>query len=618
MPEKQARAHTFATGNLIACVNESPRSTLGREARSALLGTTDIGDILAVVEVQVAQAAADGSLKELHEDSVEWRPESVILRCPGLVLERAADGNVLIQHGSCSQAQTFVITGRAASAFNLPGEFRVEDDLCADPPAAGLVFRADAGWSCVIAATPARILEWKSTSQTGGEFRFRCAPTKDFRFVVTTDRSEETARKMANEAICRPQTVFAKAQETWRRFYEEEVPFYPLADDRFKSLYQMCWYALRSNRMSYGQPPLEKSFTCPSKFTYRHQWLWDSVFATMGLRWLHDKTAAAEEFENVLAHPYADGMLSHDLCHHGSLAKMWWPEGEGGRSTVAAPPVLGLGIEKVFETTQDPRLIEKAFPVMVRYVDWFFANLDSDRNQLVALRHTHESSWDNSPRWDQAMQKDRRLVPPVETVDTNCWLVCELQRLARWARLLGHKEQAKTFEERAARTAEAIRAVLWDERDQFFYDVAEVTHTSMRVKTPAAFLTLWGGIATGEQEKALVSHLTNPEEFWTKYPVPSVARNEPTFTSKDMFRGPTWANINWLVIQGLRLRDYHELAKELATRTLNMMISQGRPEAREWYDPDTGEPCGALNYGWSAGVGVDLVMDALKDERNGK
>ena len=42
--------------------------------------------------------------------------------------------------------------------------------------------------------------------------------------------------------------------------------------------------------------------------------------------------------------------------------------------------------------------------------------------------------------------------------------------------------------------------------------------------------------------------------------VPSISRSQPEFYSKDMWRGPVWININYLIARGLERYGFREEA----------------------------------------------------------
>lgn len=118
-----------------------------------------------------------------------------------------------------------------------------------------------------------------------------------------------------------------------------------------------------------------------------------------------------------------------------------------------------------------------------------------------------------------------------------------------------------------------VQSVFWDNDDGFFYDRA-VGQGAVRVKTAAGFMPLFAGAATVEQTEKMVIHLTNQNLFWGAFPIASTAFSESSYT-KDYWRGPTWINYNYMIIQGLRRYGYTDIAKRLRETTL--------AEIARWY-----------------------------------
>ena len=76
-----------------------------------------------------------------------------------------------------------------------------------------------------------------------------------------------------------------------------------------------------------------------------------------------------------------------------------------------------------------------------------------------------------------------------------------------------------------------------------------------------------------------------------------------------MWRGPTWVNVNYLLIEGLKRREgYKDLADELRRRTLEMIMSGD--DIYEYYEPRTGRmpPKAASIYGWSSALFIEMVI----------
>ena len=97
------------------------------------------------------------------------------------------------------------------------------------------------------------------------------------------------------------------------------------------------------------------------------------------------------------------------------------------------------------------------------------------------------------------------------------------------------------------------------------------------------------------------------DKFWLRYPVPSVAATEPTFSARQtnlIWRGPTWVNTNWLLWRGMKQNGHSENAEYLAARTVEMVAAQG---LYEFYNPLSGQGMGAKSFGWSS-LALDMAL----------
>jgi hypothetical protein len=106
-----------------------------------------------------------------------------------------------------------------------------------------------------------------------------------------------------------------------------------------------------------------------------------------------------------------------------------------------------------------------------------------------------------------------------------------------------------------------------------------------------------------------MEHLKDRKEYWSEYPIPTVAMTEKSFdpsNQKLLWRGPTWINTNFFIYFGLRKHKETKTADELAMRTIELVQKSG---FREFYNPLTGKGGGAKNFGWSTLVSL---MDVTK------
>lgn len=228
---------------------------------------------------------------------------------------------------------------------------------------------------------------------------------------------------------------------------------------------------------------------------------------------------------------------------------------------------------------------------------------------------------DNSPRFDSATRLD--------AVDFNAYLAHECEWLSAFARRLGLAGEGRKWQQEAVRINHLIRERLWSAEQQFFVDHDVERGHASGILACSGFMPLLSGAATPEQAAALLAHLKNPSTFGTAFPVPSVAACHTGCYAKDMWRGPVWININWLVARGLDRYGFHEDARRLRLRTREEIEQQHEAWGSlfEFYD-DRGEVPPPLlmrkgkcapqeqpihqvfhDYGWTCTLYADLVFD---------
>ncbi len=194
-------------------------------------------------------------------------------------------------------------------------------------------------------------------------------------------------------------------------------------------------------------------------------------------------------------------------------------------------------------------------------------------NGLCEYQHPYSSGLDDNPLWDDGM--------PVESPDLNTYLYLQQDSLAKIAEVLGEKEDAVMWRERAEEAmAQRMIRLMWDERAGLFW--ASRKGSRINVRTPFNLFPLITGRMPKEIAARLVAHLTDEKQFWTRYPV---AIDDPEFNALQMWRGPTWVNVNYSLVERLEQANYKDLADKPRRRTLEMILSGN--DIYEYYEPHT-------------------------------
>jgi glycogen debranching enzyme len=144
---------------------------------------------------------------------------------------------------------------------------------------------------------------------------------------------------------------------------------------------------------------------------------------------------------------------------------------------------------------------------------------------------------------------------------------------------------------------------LWDPFSAEYFSRDFVTHHFLKESSIAALMPLYAGCIDQKRADILVRALENEHRFGPAFPVPSVPLDSPWFKNKTYWQGPTWINMNWLIIDGLKRYGYKDHAAALREITLELVNRSG---FYEYFDPVTGEPAGAPEFSWTAALTIDL------------
>lgn len=388
----------------------------------------------------------------------------------------------------------------------------------------------------------------------------------------------------------------------------------PVVAPRWQPLIGAAWDVLHSNTIHL--PRHSKSpIVVPAKSGYVAGWQWDSYFAAIGLR--HGSAVdAAAQVEVFLDAQQADGSIPDVLHDHGQIrCAADLPVGELAATAakihtdpadpalldvpITKPPLAAWAAQLVAESRGRDLLAERpeAFDSLRR---WWLGRPTIEG--LPAYDHPYSSGLDDSPLFDAG--------PRVSAPDLTSYLVLEADLMADRASVAGDSVTMIGHQQRAERLTRLLLS-RWDPATQVFTSASPRGRSSIR--TPLTLLPLLTGRLPGEIVSALLVALDAPDAFGTPVGVPTVGAAEETFDPDRMWRGPVWANMNWLTVQGLRRVDQDSRARALARDTLAAFEAAG--DFPEYLRPDTGRPAShaVLNFSWSAALTIDLAVQLSTD-----
>ncbi len=390
----------------------------------------------------------------------------------------------------------------------------------------------------------------------------------------------------------------------------------------------------------------EYKFIAPSNKEYVFQWLWDTAFHAIILSHF-DLNWAKAEINNFLKGQQDDGFLPHIIFWGGKKRLPHWAYIESvisirpRTSSITQPPILPMAVEIIYNKDKDLKFLEQTVDKLAANHKWLLKNRDNDKDNLISIISPNESGMDELPVFQLAANytgeeptrlhftyrkgdlknyrykfDNKKILEKdyfnVEELLFNTIYIESARSLSRLYKNLKNTKESKYFETLADKAEQSFLEKCWDKEDDIFYSIYSNSEKMAKVKTVASLVPLLLTGLKGKKLTALIEkHLLNENEFWTPFPFPSVAKDEPYYYPyetpihkiKLLWRGPTWISTNWLVIKGLRKHGFDSIADEATKKMLLMIEKEG---FREYYNPETGKGYRRENFGWS-GLIIDLL-----------
>jgi glycogen debranching enzyme len=309
---------------------------------------------------------------------------------------------------------------------------------------------------------------------------------------------------------------------------------------------------------------------------YKAAYLWDTAFISQV--WMYwDPTIAQELMKYLMRFQKKDGMVKHAVLE--IVIKPF-------AYSNSQPPLLSWATWRIFERSKDLEFLVHMYPKLVRYQNWLRSNRRHS-DGLYFWKHPYESGIDNSPRFSNRDESRFEDTTKMAAVDMSSYVALSLEALEMIARELGMELEALDYRHEYESLKVTMNEKLWDHVDQTYYDWDYSKDDFIRMNTISNFTPMVAGVSGPAQSMSLSIRLTDPAQYNTRIPFPSVARNDEHFL-KDMWRGPVWINMAYLGVLGLERTGFKAEAAEMARKIVRGVYETYHTEGSfyEFYDPD--------------------------------
>ena len=377
----------------------------------------------------------------------------------------------------------------------------------------------------------------------------------------------------------------------------------------------------------------------PLEVRYPHQWTWDSCAHSIVLTHI-DLEAAKQEMELLLRAQKADGFIPHMIWNRkrmhwaDKMLKRFYPSDNG--SPYLQPPALAeaaerIATEYVCSEIDDPDFLRWALPRLKKYYLYIHNTRVRSDDCLPEIIISYEAK-DRSPEYDTIYGASNAGLAPMGPMSSLsrkymimgwdmdkifasnrfrvkdtlfcCVYAQNLRALSRLCDLAGD-DDGDTFATMADKVEQSILNKMYDEESGLYYSLDARNGKDEQIKTntiSCLMPLILDNINQKQADKLVNDWLLNPNEYWTKYPIPVEPVSSKYHNMRVIWRGhQTWVYTNWYIEKGLRKLGYDNVADELTKRTYKLVRKEG---FREYYSAISGKGERAVDFGWST-----LVLD---------
>jgi len=367
--------------------------------------------------------------------------------------------------------------------------------------------------------------------------------------------------------------------------------------------------------------PLRHTWVQPGGPYYQGQWIWDTMFVVDLLSLLPgQKQIIRDIFQNYWDFQDRWNKKMPDYAHDMiTVAIKTAPQAERQFSQI---PILAWGVERVYQRNHDKELLAQSLDRLERFHDWFWRERDLHDNGLITLgaysgvlQHARWETFDYECNLDtMRMTVHPRRQGPNEgpwygdicVPGNTAYLILAERSLTRLAEITGNKPMAQRRAKRIEKAVQAMRDHMWDDAAGTFLAVHRDSLKKIPVATIGSWIPLVAAVPTETMAKRMAEVLSSPA-WQTPLPVPTVDRTDKRWKSNGFWRGDVWPSTNYQIASGLAAYGHHDLAADIADKTIANAIKHG---ISEHYDSLTGQALGVPDYCMSCTL-VTMMLDGL-------
>ena len=239
-------------------------------------------------------------------------------------------------------------------------------------------------------------------------------------------------------------------------------------------------------------------------------------------------------------------------CYVWDKARVSVPEESIGYSEIQECVSFAKLCLEYYYLSHDLMFLRKCYSSAAKWILWLESNRMTLKKGLIEMFVGYDTGHDNSGRLsgmsepgyyrvDNVLQNASICPPndsvaPIIAVDMNCNYYASLISIAKMAKILNRLNEEEIYLKKAKDVKHRLFAECYDSNDKFFYDVDKNGNKRKYLSSQILHLFMEKVLDKTEDKNFIDAiyekHIRNPKEFWTEYPFPSMAINDPSIKNR--------------------------------------------------------------------------------------
>ncbi len=347
----------------------------------------------------------------------------------------------------------------------------------------------------------------------------------------------------------------------------------------------MYWHAWKIAVGNIRQPQEGSGFVSPYlDIAYNGNiFMWDASFMMQFARYGYRYFPFQRTLDNFYAKQHPDGFICREIRADGSDCF------ERYDPTSTGPNLLPWVELSYYRQFGDIDRLHHIFPALCAYAQWW------------KLNRTWQDGTYWSSGWGTGMDNMPRVPDGYNQIFSNghmVWLDTNLQQvlvdesLIQIGFYIERWQEIEEMEDEIRFLKGYVNKYLWDESTGYLHD--RYSDGSLcPTKGIGAYWALQTDILEKDRLDRLVSHLSDTTEFMRPHRVPSLSADHLKYNANGRYwQGGVWPGTNYMVIDGLWRKGYHDLAREIAGNHYASVFRVWKDTGTFWeyYAPEKIEP----------------------------